>query len=508
LYQIPAEFQNIQNVYHILKTEDVINIKCEVDKMEKNTIILFNPMPVKHPVAIPNKMTTSLQVPLVNVPLSLLALARMVRGEFGIKIINAVTDADYKSNIIEASNNALCLAVSSMTCYQIRDGIDVCKAVKELYPELPVIWGGYHPSTEPLQTLKNPYIDIVIRGQGELAFKEVVEKLRNNESLDGIKGVSYKDGGKIIENPGQEFQALDSFPPIPYDMIDVEIHVKGYKFAKRCIDYYSSIGCASGCDFCSEPLFCGRRWSGLSSEKVVSELEFLAKTYDIDTFMIRDSDFFINTKRVKEICRLLIEKDLGIRLTSVNGRMEQLSRIDDKVWGLLRKAGIHEIFIGFESGLQEALDAMNKGAKTGQIKTCIDECVKYDIDIRGSFMVGIPGVDAKEEVKRTFEEIHGIISAYGKKGKLKHMDILLSFFTPYPHTKLYETSVKNGLKPLNTLEEWGDFDQFDFKAPWFSQEYYDIVRDFRAGMPMNSGCDFKEWCRFYEGIIERLESLR
>ena len=187
--------------------------------------------------------------------------------------------------------------------------------------------------------------------------------------------------------------------------------------------------------------------------------------------------------------------------------MELLSRMDDGVWELLRKAGIHEIFIGFESGLQEALDAMNKGAKTSQIKTCIDKCIQHDIDIRGSFMVGIPGVDAKEEVTRTFEEIHGIISAYGKTGKLKHMDILLSFFTPYPHTKLYETSIKNGLKPLNTLEEWGDFDQFDFKAPWFSQEYFYIVRDFRAGMPMNSGCDFEEWCGFYEGIVERLDGI-
>jgi len=181
--------------------------------------------------------------------------------------------------------------------------------------------------------------------------------------------------------------------------------------------------------------------------------------------------------------------------------------MDDEVWGLLQKAGIHEIFFGFESGLQEALDAMNKGAKTGQIKMCIDKCIEHDIDIRGSFMVGIPGVDAKEEVTRTFEEIHKIISAYGKMGKLQHMDILLSFFTPYPHTKLYEASVKNGLKPLNTLEDWGDFDQFDFKAPWFSKMYFDITRDFRAGMPMNSGIGFEEWCRFYGGIVKRLESV-
>jgi len=472
---------------------------------ENKNIILFNPMPVKHPVAIPNKKTTSLQVPLVNVPLSLLALARMVGSGFDVKIFNAVVDGDYKEGIPAACEDALCLAVSSMTCYQIRDGINVCATVKEQYPDLPVIWGGYHPSTEPVQSLRSPYIDIVIRGQGELTFKEVMEHLRDNKSLDGIPGISYKIGGDIVNNPDREFEALSVFPPIPYGMIDMERHIKSYKFGTRCIDYYTSQGCASACDFCSEPVFCKRRWSGLPPETVVQELERLAKTYNIDTFMIRDSDFFLNVKRVKEICRLLIEKDLSLRLTSVNGRMEHLARIDNDIWSLLRRAGISEVFIGFESGYQEALDAMNKGAKVSHIKTCVDKCVKHGIDLRGSFMVGIPGMDTEKEIKSTLDEIHKIICAYSSR--LVHMDILLSFFTPYPHTKLYETSIENGLKPLDTLEEWGDFDQFDFRAPWMPQELFELVREFRAGMPWNSGCEFEEWCRFYEGIQEKLENM-
>jgi hypothetical protein len=111
----------------------------------KPTILLFNPMPVKHQIAILNKKTTSLQVPLLNVPLSLLALARMVRQDFNISIFNAVTDPDYTGQILDACQDALCLAVSSMTCYQIRDGLNVCAAVREQYPDLPIIWGGYHP---------------------------------------------------------------------------------------------------------------------------------------------------------------------------------------------------------------------------------------------------------------------------------------------------------------------------------------------------------------------------
>lgn len=318
-------------------------------------------MPVEHPVAIRNKQTTSLQVPLVNVPLSLLAIARMARDDFNVKVINAVVDNDYKENILGMCADALCLGVSSMTCYQIKDGIDVSSAVKESNPYLPVIWGGYHPSTEPIQTLTNPHIDIVIRGQGELTFREVVEKIKNNNPLNDVPGVSYKDGGRIISNPDRKFEDVNVFPPLPYDMVDVERHVKGYKFGSRCLDYYASQGCASGCDFCSEPLFCKKHWSGLRPETVVSQLEYLAKTYNIDTFMIRDSDFFLNVRRVREMCEILIQKNMAIRLTSVNARMEHIVRIDDDLLALARKAGIRELFIGIESGFQDALDVMNKG---------------------------------------------------------------------------------------------------------------------------------------------------
>ncbi|MCG7850231.1 MAG: B12-binding domain-containing radical SAM protein [ANME-2 cluster archaeon] len=474
---------------------------------QKPTTVLFNPLPVKHQVAIHNKKTTSLQVPLINVPLSLLALARMVRQDFNVRIINAVTDTDYKQQILEACQDALCLALSSMTCYQIRDGLNVCAVVKEQYPDLPIIWGGYHPSTQPEQTLESPLIDIVVRGQGELTFRDVILRIYENSSLEGVPGVSYKQDGHIITNPDREFTDLNEFPPIPYDMINVETHVKDYKFGKRCLDYYISQGCAAGCDFCSEPIFCHRRWTGLVPETVASELEHLSKTYNIDTFMIRDSDFFLNMGRVKELSQLLIDKDLGIRLTSVNGRMEQLARIDDEVLALARKAGMCEVFIGTESGSQEALDAMNKGAKVEHIELSTRKCIKHDIDVRSSFMVGIPGVDTKYEIKTTLEAIHNMISVYGEQGRLEHMDILLSFFVPYPGTKLYEVGLEHGMQPLATLDDWGDFDQFDFKASWMPQEYYDLVLEFRAGMPWNSGCEFDEWCEFYDGVRTKFERM-
>ncbi len=64
--------------------------------------------------------------------------------------------------------------------------------------------------------------------------------------------------------------------------------------------------------------------------------------------------------------------------------------------------------------------------------------------------------------------------------------------------------IEYGMQPLATLGDWGDFDQFDFKASWMPQEYYDLVLEFRDAMPWNSGCEFDEWCEFYEEVKERL----
>ena len=92
--------------------------------------------------------------------------------------------------------------------------------------------------------------------------------------------------------------------------------------------------------------------------------------------------------------------------------MERLHRLDDGVWELLRGAGLREVFIGFESGYQPSLDAMGKGASVDHILKCTHSCARHDIDLRGSFMVGIPGIDTKTEIAHTFEMMKRMIDIF------------------------------------------------------------------------------------------------
>ncbi|MEA1945266.1 MAG: radical SAM protein [Euryarchaeota archaeon] len=469
---------------------------------DKQSVVLFNPLPVRD---VEEHATTSTKVPLVNAPLSLLAIARMVMDDYRVLIFNAVVDENYTEQILAACSNALLFAVSSMTCYQIRDGLNVSAIVKAEYPKLPVVWGGYHPSTMPEQTILNPNIDIVVRGQGEYTFRELVYRLGGGHSLEGICGITYKERGhecvKIIANPDREFSDINEFCDMPYHLIDMERYIKSYRFGDRCIDYETSRGCLARCFFCSEPLFSKHKWTALTPERTVSEITKLHTEYGIDTFMIRDSDFFVSTRRVRAIAKLLIERDLDLNLVSVNGRMEQLHRFDDRVWELLRRAGLREVFIGFESGYQPSLDAMGKGASVDHILVCTRSCAKHDIDLRGSFMVGIPGIDTETEMRYTFEMMNRMIEIFHEKSDLSKLDFLLSFFVPYPGTPLYQRCIEVGFPPLQLLEEWGDFDQFDFHTPWVSDECYELTKDFRERLPCNSGMNYDEWNEYYRNAV-------
>src|SRR5438270_5321811 len=109
--------------------------------------------------------------------------------------------------------DAICLAVSLVTGPMIKETIQVAKAAKALYPDRPIVLGGWHPSLLPDQTLAAEYVDAVVVGQGEEALLDVVRHLGAHESLKGIAGVGYKQNGRVTFNPARPLRPLAEMPP-------------------------------------------------------------------------------------------------------------------------------------------------------------------------------------------------------------------------------------------------------------------------------------------------------
>ncbi len=407
-------------------------------------------------------------------PWPLLAISSyLYREGYNIKILTErlFLEREFKKQVIKYSKNALCVGITAQTGSQIGYGLRISQLIKKQYPDLPIVWGGYHPTIIPEQTVADSNVDIVVRGFGEITFTELVHRLERNESLDGVQGITYTKNGQIVNNPDRPFEDPNNFPPTPFELVNVGSYVRNMN-GQRSIDYMSSRGCPFKCSFCSENMMSARRWAGLRAERVVDELEYLSSTYDINHFRIRDSNFFVDKDRVRKICQGIIERRLKITWGLANGRVDQLNRFDHELWSLIAESGCKDILVGAESGSQHVLDLLDKRITVDDTLKLVETCKKYSIVIIMSMMIGVPQHDDVDaEFDLTAQLIDNALSLNRKT------QLLLFCYTPYPGSPLYEIACKSGFVGPKSLKGWAHFNLYNCNIPWLKGKYRRLKGD-------------------------------
>ena len=399
--------------------------------------------------------------PYYGAPLDLLSISRILDKEgYEIKIITPVTYENHIQSAIEEAENAICFGITSLTGYSIYDGLKAAKEVREAYPNLPLVWGGWHPSILPIETAQDDSVDIVVKGQGERTFTDLVHSLEGKKSLENISGIVYKnEEGKIINNPDRPLECLDNFPAIPYHLVDVEKFIVSQEYGKRSLNYYTSYGCPHRCLFCVEQVVNKRKWVGLSPEKAAEELADMKAKYSIDSVAIVDSNFFVGKDRAKRFSQTLLNKRVDIKWGNVNGRTKQLSQYSDETWKLMKESGLSCILIGAESGDDETLNYMKKDITVQNTINLTKICAKYDIKILSSFLVGFPKAEdtimiyesVEKEIKSAFNLMERMFEIY------KRIRMMFAIYLPYPSTGLFDVSKRLGLKIPENFEEWNEY---------------------------------------------------
>lgn len=427
--------------------------------MKKEKIILFHPKP------------SATGSPIV-LPQALLAISRFVpQDKYDIRIINSYLEKDFVKIIYEEAKDALLMGITAITGYQIKEGLLGAEVAKKRRADLPIIWGGYHPSLLPEKTIQDPLVDMVVRGQGERTFVEVLNALDNGGNLSEIKGLTFKKDGNVISNPDRPFEDINKFPPYPYNLINIEKCIRPTKFGLRTVDLTTSQGCPFRCRFCSEQVVYSRKWSGFDAERVVANMEFLVRGYGVDSFQITDANFFADKKRVAGICEGILKKGLKIQWGGANGRAPQLINYGEEMWQLIKRSGCKEILIGAESSLQEILDLLSKDAVVEDTIKLTEICTRHDISIVFSMMIGLPldGISIDDEFKKNIEFVDRILQ------KSRKHQILLFLYTPYPGTELLEASVNKGFKPPEELRQWANFELNIRNTPWVDKKFSSLV---------------------------------
>ncbi|MEM4259836.1 MAG: radical SAM protein [Candidatus Woesearchaeota archaeon] len=405
-------------------------------------------------------------------PLALLAVSRfLVKEGYEVNIVEHY-EKNTEDIVCDSVKDSICLGITAMTGYQIKDGLRIAQKVKKKFPKIPIVWGGWHPSILPDQTLKSPYVDIIVRGQGERTFKELIYALENKQDLSTIQGISYKIKKKIIHNPERTIEDINNFPELPFELVDVEHHLLNSEFGKRTLNYYASQGCPYNCGFCADPRVYRRRWTILEPKRIVAELKHLKKKYKIDSIIFTDSNFFINERHTIEFCELCIKEKLNLKFGQVDGRSNTLSRYKDSTWTLMKRAGFVNILNGMESGSQEILDFMNKGIKIEDTVKLVELGKRHNITIVGSTFIGLPTKNIDEEFRINI----GLIDKLMKINPNNTYYLLT--YTPYPGSPLYDLAIKCGFNPPTKLEEWAEFELHKITTPWVKKKYVNLGEQF------------------------------
>lgn len=412
-------------------------------------VLLIQPLDLKNPGLGTEDLSAKV------VPISLMSLAAFLRENgYKVKIIDSrVSKEGGWGTLDKELMDTDCVGISAMTVH-VKHGLRISEYIKRK-KDIPVVWGGIHPTLFPKQTCADPSVDYVVFGEGEYAFLELLNHLfKKKFSLGKIKGIVYKEGDEVRINGKGEPIDINLLPTPAYDLVDIEKYVDRMirNTPARILDITTSRGCPYRCAFCTNSILEAQRWRAIQTEKILDLVETLSHKYKIDGIHIVDDFFFGDKARVEKFARGIIKMGLRIKWEA-NIRVDCLRDgfIDDSLMGLLKKSGCHALYMGAESGSDEVLKIIKKDITVKQIEYAVKQCHKHDITPFCFFMIGIPG-ETRSDMEKTFDLMRKLIKIcpdvqiYGP-----------GVFRPYPGSELYDLCKKNGgFYEPKSLREWAD----------------------------------------------------
>ena len=354
-------------------------------------------------------------------PLSILALAAMVEGKEEYAIVDGNLDGDPQASIERTMREqpARLLAVTVMPGPQMVAAIPICRWFKTAYPKVPIVWGGYFPTLYPATCLNVPYVDYVVRGQGEATFTELLEHFDGNRDRASILGLSYRnDFGLQVNNPERPLRSPDDFPVMPYHRLEPDRYLRPTFLGSRTVVHQASIGCPFQCNFCGVVDFSGAREKVEPAARTASILTHLHKSYGANAVQFYDNNFFLREDHARELAERITPLKMNWWCET---RVDSVLRFSDDTLRKLRASGCVMIFFGVESGSNRKLAEMKKELTAEQSLELAARIRQFGIVPEYSLIFGDPKdsvadfhetVDFARRVKRINPQVEIVVQTY------------------------------------------------------------------------------------------------
>ncbi|MBZ5636604.1 MAG: B12-binding domain-containing radical SAM protein [Acidobacteriia bacterium] len=405
---------------------------------------------------------------LLGPPLGLLSLAGSLRAAGYIpQIIDGALDRDYMKTIAAHAHDSACLGVSLLTGPMILDAIEASKLFRKLRPNAPIIYGGWHPSLLTGETLREDFVDVVVRHQGEATLVEILRRIDAGQPLDLVPGCWFKKYGQIRMNADRPAIPLSSLPVPAYDLIDFDAYARSS--GERKLPYATSTGCPYACNYCTDMVFYNRRFNAIDVDRVVMEITDLVKRYALSEVALVDSNFLVDVHRAVAIAEGFVRSRVRFRWT-FQASTDLLCRMTDEEVERLAAGGVSHIGFGTESASPEVLELMNKRHQhIEDIREAVRKCSRAGIRVTLNLIFAYPGEEERHrrETLRTMGEI---------AARYDNVTFSPNLFTPYPGIPIWPELRARGLSEPTSLAEWADVDLGVDHLPWLGGRAFAQLR--------------------------------
>ena len=381
------------------------------------------------------------------------AAALLDKEGFEIKLVDAPARGMSVEDIIkivqEFEPKMIVVDTSTPSIY---NDVEVASKLKNVTKAF-VAMVGTHVSAMPEETLKlDENIDAVTTYEYDYTLVELAKCIEHKKDLRNVKGLVFRSSsGEIIRNPDRPVvENLDTLPFVS-EVYKKHLNVRDYFYSSAAhpmVMIITGRGCPFKCFWCNWPqVFHGRRYRLRSAENVVAEFEWIVNNIpEVKEIGIEDDTLTADTERVRKICKMLIEKGIHKKMRwYANVRVN----LDLETMKIMKEAGCKMIIPGYESGVQELLNASHKGITLEQSREFAKNAKKAGIKVHGCFIIGLPG-ETHETARQTIE--------FAKE--LNPEDAQFFPLIVYPGTEAYEWAEKN--KYLTTH----DFSKWNTKQGW------------------------------------------
>jgi radical SAM superfamily enzyme YgiQ (UPF0313 family) len=396
----------------------------------------------------------------LRLPLSLLNLAAVLEGRRPWRIVDGNLDPDAVATalrILGGAPHAL-VGVTVMPGPQVATAIEISLAIRAAFPAVPIVWGGYFPTLYPDAAINAPYVDYLVRGQGEATLCDLLARLpdagrpspsdsaSDPSALRDLPGLTWKSDGHAVHNPERPTVPPEALPTLPYGRLgDVAAYLRPSFMGARTAVHQAALGCRYKCDFCGVVSM----WNGKTvlddGERIAVALRTLRDGFGADGVQFYDHNFFDREESSVPILDALGKLEMPWWCYA---RADTLARFSVSTWEKIRRSRLRMAYIGAEAASDEVLARMKKGSRVEHTIEVARRCREYGVIPELSFVLGGPE-DPEGEIEKTLTFIRHI------KGLNPEAEIILYFYSPTPQTDRADLRARPDVAHIPKLRTYG-----------------------------------------------------